>query len=178
MRGLDLLFFLIVIGSVIASVVKESKKVDRNRPADGDFGDGDGAKSIGEFLDELRRQAQDALGEPATNADSPEARQQAELREKVREAARRRREVAKHAAPPPLPAKAKAAAAPAAAVHELPASGRPAAPKVVTPVRKTGLAHPIFSAAATSPADAARRAVVLREILGPPVALQDRRHRV
>ena len=214
--GLDLLIPIIVVAVVVAKVSKEFSKVGRNRPAGGGTGGvspsaegGEGAKSIAEFLEDLKRQAQAAQDEPVLHPEvaPPDADLQARLREKVREAARRkhveqtgapssqneRRDrpaaaTVPHRAPPAVPPTATAPrrAAPAVSSSTLPAAHAaglvpefpPAvavqAPAAFAPaMRQTGLAHPVFGARSSAQAAAvARRAVLLREILGPPLALR------
>ena len=115
MIDLSFLIPLVVIVVVMAKVSKEFSKVSRNRPTGGGSDDGtsgagrvEGARSIAEFLEELKRQAQATQAAPSASAESDETLQ-ARLREKVREAARLRREAAGHGqppsfeSPPPLP---------------------------------------------------------------------------
>ena len=189
MIDLSFLIPLVVIVVVMAKVSKEFSKVSRNRPTGGVSDDGtsgggrvEGARSIAEFLEELKRQAQATQAAPSASAESDETLQ-ARLREKVREAARLRREAAGHGqppsfeSPPPLPREPQRTApavAPSAPVIEHPGAERRALAKAAAVERKTGLEHPVFGAASADAAGMARRAVLLREILGPPVGLQGR----
>jgi len=189
MIDLSFLIPLVVIVVVMAKVSKEFSKVSRNRPTGGGSDDGtsgggrvEGARSIAEFLEELKRQAQATQAAPSASAESDETLQ-ARLREKVREAARLRREAAGHGrppsfeSPPPLPREPRRTApavAPLAPVIEHPGAERRALAKAAAVERKAGLEHPVFGSASADAAGMARRAVLLREILGPPVGLQGR----
>ena len=189
MIDLSFLIPLVVIVVVMAKVSKEFSKVSRNRPTGGGSDDGtsgggrvEGARSIAEFLEELKRQAQATQAAPSASAESDETLQ-ARLREKVREAARLRREAAGHGQPPsfespsPLPREPQRTApavAPLAPVIEHPGAERRALAKAAAVERKAGLEHPVFGSASADAAGMARRAVLLREILGPPVGLQGR----
>ena len=189
MIDLSFLIPLVVIVVVMAKVSKEFSKVSRNRPTGGGSDDGtsgggrvEGARSIAEFLEELKRQAQATQAAPSASAESDETLQ-ARLREKVREAARLRREAAGHGrppsieSPPPLPREPQRTApavAPSAPVIEHPGAERRALAKAAAVERKAGLEHPVFGSASADAAGMARRAVLLREILGPPVGLQGR----
>ena len=190
MIDLSFLIPLVVIVVVMAKVSKEFSKVSRNRPTGGGSDDGtsgggrvEGARSIAEFLEELKRQAQATQAAPSASAESDETLQ-ARLREKVREAARLRREAAGHgqppsfeSPPPPLPREPQRTApavAPLAPVIEHPGAERRALAKAAAVERKAGLEHPVFGSASADAAGMARRAVLLREILGPPVGLQGR----
>lgn len=189
MIDLSFLIPLVVIVVVMAKVSKEFSKVSRNRPTGGGSDDGtsgagrvEGARSIAEFLEELKRQAQATQAAPSASAESDETLQ-ARLREKVREAARLRREAAGHGrppsfeSPPPLPREPQCTApavAPLAPVIEHPGAERRALAKAAAVERKAGLEHPVFGSASADAAGMARRAVLLREILGPPVGLQGR----
>ena len=189
MIDLSFLIPLVVIVVVMAKVSKEFSKVSRNRPTGGGSDDGtsgagrvEGARSIAEFLEELKRQAQATQAAPSASAESDETLQ-ARLREKVREAARLRREAAGHGrppsfeSPPPLPREPQRTApavAPVAPVIEHPGAERRALAKAAAVERKAGLEHPVFGSASADAAGMARRAMLLREILGPPVGLQGR----
>ena len=189
MIDLSFLIPLVVIVVVMAKVSKEFSKVSRNRPTGGGSDDGtsgggrvEGARSIAEFLEELKRQAQATQAAPSASAESDETLQ-ARLREKVREAARLRREAAGHGRPPSLesppplprePQRTAPAVAPLAPVIEHPGAERRALAKAAAVERKAGLEHPVFGSASADAAGMARRAVLLREILGPPVGLQGR----
>ena len=187
MIDLSFLIPLAVVIIVMAKVSKEFSKVSRNRPSGGGAGGGasgtagvEGARSIAEFLEDLKRQAQAAQAASATSAESDED-MQTRLREKVREAARLKREAAGRSQPPPLaplpqePRRGAPAVPAPAPVIEHPGTDRRAPAKAAAEERKTGLEHPVFGAASTVAAGVARRAVLLREILGPPVGLQGRR---
>lgn len=187
---LSFLIPLVVIVVVMSKVSKEFSKVSRDRPSGG--GDDDasgagrtaGARSIAEFLEELKRQAQASQAPASPSGESDEALQ-ARLREKVREAVRLKREAAASAGqPPPLNVPPPLHTAPVAAtrVWNLATNGgsapeppqkRSRAPAKTAGERKAGLAHPVFTAPSDT-AGVARRAVLLREILGSPVALQGR----
>ena len=175
---------LVVIVVVMARVSKEFSKVSRNRPSGGNpgggmpgSGGGEGARSIADFLEDLKRQAQAAQMERAENGEELQTR----LREKVREAARLRRDAAGYAPPPPIEPRSSASLVASAlppilqtvaAAPPPPSVARGAPAKVAAAERKSGLAHPVFGGDPAGAEGLARRAVLLREILGPPVGLR------
>jgi len=174
---------LVIIAVVAARMSKEFKKVNQGRPGGGGLSgvpsaDGSGAKDLFEFLEDLRKQNQSPQEEeppPLDPADKAKARLRAKLRETVK-----RRQEAENAVSsgsfeeaPRLPVPVKAmmgrtvSEADAFALGKLESvAGDGAAPQ------SSGLSHDVFFVNPADPRDLAKRAIVLREVLGPPLALR------
>lgn len=166
--------FLLFVGFVVFRIAKEAAKVDRERPqADGPLLDPqrgvEGARNISDFLDELKRMQSPAA---PSHMVSDETR---ELRRRVRDAARENREMKTRVleeipsvvpTAPPLPSQT---------VTEedfYRASAESAYSKKTVLSVPGGLAHPVFSGGSKDQMAMAQRAIVLREVLGPPLGLR------
>ena len=171
---------LLVVAVLIGRAYKEFSKVSRNRPSTGSSGlppTGDsGAKELFDFLKELKEQNQpapDAALPPPLNVD----RNQAKIRADIREAVRRGREAQEEAVRLP------AASAPRSAPLAKPVEGKSDAYVISKPVEdspigevmvqgSSGLAHAVFATSPSDSRDLAKRAMVLREVMGPPIGLR------
>ncbi len=169
-------FFLIIIFMVIR-ISKELSKVNKSRPGTGMPpvpSEGErGARDISDFLQELKRRNQPA----AETAEEQSAQgEQIALRERVRRAVRENREMKTKVLdePPPLVVSAaKVKPVVVQQVHD--------AYSVVNTVaqdekeaeqKRIGLEHPVFAGSLYDPMAIAKRAIVLREVMGPPVGLR------
>ena len=176
------LFFTIIIFLAVA-VVKTKQEADKPRgkhpTISGEFPGDDDGKDIAIFLEDLRRRKQ--LAEAADQA-AEEARRVIGQQPAVRP----------YQTPPPPP-KPRQMAQPACAVPVAnPPALTPPAPNPAQPApatsgiqvkvlhgsqraQKHGLAHPVFSTDGLPASDLAKRAIVLQEVLGRPVALREPR---
>ncbi len=168
--------FLIIL-FVVIRVSKELAKLEKGRPGSGDPPDlpsaeTDGARDIADFLAEIKRRATTPQG-----PSSPTFDEKQNLRRRVREAARQRREQAERetrgeVAPP----RAASVTPPVKAVVVEPdaysVSPEAAYDERVRGLTRPGLAHAVFSSPAVDPDALAKRAIVLRDVLGPPVGLR------
>ena len=175
---------LVIIAVVAVRMSKEFKKVSRGRPSGGGVSgvpssDGSGSRDLFDFLEELRRQNQPSQDEeppPIDPADAAKAR----LRAKVREAVKRRQEAENAVSSgsfeeevPRRPVQVKSM--PSRTVSEVDAFALAKLESVAgdgTAALPTGLAHDVFFVNPADPRDMAKRAIVLREVLGPPLALR------
>lgn len=173
---------LVIIAVVAVRMSKEFKKVNQGRPHGGGVpgapSSEGGAKDLFEFLEDLRKQNQPSFEEkppPLDPADEAKAR----LRAKVREAVKRRQEAEnavsagsfEEAPRRPVPMKAMSGRT----LSEVDAFALGKLESVAgdgTAAQPAGLAHDVFLVNPADPRDMARRAIVLREVLGPPLALR------
>lgn len=171
---------LVVVVVLIGRAFKEFSKVSRNRPGSGNDGlppAGDsGARELFDFLKELKEQNQPASDTAVPlplNAD----RNQAKMRAEIREAVRRGREAQEEAVRLP------SATAPRSVTLPKPVEGKSDAYVIAKPIEDSpigevlvqgpgGLAHAVFATSLSDPRELAKRAMVLREVMGAPVGLR------
>ncbi len=168
---------LLIIIFVVIRFSKELSKVNNNRPGTGTPpvgpNEAGGARDIFDFLEELKRQNQ--TPEPRAEVSSAYD-EQAALRERIRTAARLNREMKTRILeePPPIDQRvAKPKPVVAQPVHD--------AYSVVNTVAQDekdaeqtrgGLDHPVFAGSLYDPMAMAKRAIVLREVMGSPLGLR------
>ena len=170
--------FLLFLGFIVFRIAREAAKVDRERPgADGPLLDPqrsvEGSRNISDFLEELKR-----MQSPAPPPAPPEVvyDETRELRRRVREAACRNREMKTRLIEDPPPVVQAFTPFPSEPVTKaedfFSASAESAYSKKVVTRVPGGLAHPVFSGEARDQIALAQRAIVLREVLGPPLGLR------
>lgn len=173
---------LVVLAVVAVRMSKEFKKVSQGRPHGGGVpgapSSEGGARDLFEFLEELRKQnapLQDDGPPPLDPAEEAKARQRTKVREAVK-----RRQAEENAVSsgsfeesPRLPVAAKAV--PRRTVSEVDAFALGKLESVAgdgAAAQPAGLTHDVFLVNPADPRDMAKRAIVLREVLGPPLALR------
>ncbi len=178
MRGF-LPFFLIIIFMVVR-ISKELSKVNKSRPSTGmppvpPEGER-GARDISDFLQELKR-----LNQPAaqTREEQSAHDEQMALRERVRRAVRENREMKTKILdePPPSPPPLVVSVIKPKSVVEqeydaYSVVNTAAQNEKEAEQQRTGLDHPVFAGSLYDPMAIAKRAIVLREVMGPPVGLR------
>lgn len=172
--GLGVLPFLLFVAFVVFRVVKEAAKVDEGRPGSGDplLGPrtgGEGARDISDFLEELKRVHSPS---PPLVESYNETR---ELRQRVRDASRQNREMKTRILETQPPAVCVPAALPLQAEKEedfYSVSAEAAYSERGVVRASGGLAHPVFAGIPNDQMTMGKRAIVLREVLGPPLGLR------
>lgn len=171
---LSLIPFLLFVVFIVIRITKEASKVTRKRPgADDLFPDPQpdaegGARDISDFLKELKRMHSSP---PPPEVVSDEKTR--ELRDRVRAAARQNREKKLPESLPPIVAKQVSALNQTVEEEDYSSASAESAysEKTVKSV-PGGLAHPVFSGSSRDPMTMARRAIILQEVLGPPLGLR------
>lgn len=166
--------FLVFIGFVVFRIAKEAAKVDRERPrGDGPLLDPqrgvEGSRNISDFLEELKRMQSSA---PPPEVVYDETR---ELRRRVREAARQNRQMKTRVFEAETPVVQTLSPLPSQTVEAddfYTVSAESAYSEKAVAGQAGGLAHPVFSGVSSEQMSLAKRAIVLREVLGPPLGLR------
>ena len=174
---------LVIIAVVAVRMSKEFKKVSQGRPHGGGVlgapSSEGGAKDLFEFLEDLRKQnqpAQDDGPPPLDPADEAKARLRAKIRESVKRRQTAENVVLSGSFEEEVPRKPVAAKAlPRKTVSEVDAFALGKLESVAgdgAAAQPAGLTHDVFLVNPADPRDMAKRAIVLREVLGPPLALR------
>lgn len=174
--GLGVLPFLLFIGFLVSRIVKEAAKIEQERPgADGPLSEprsGDeGPRDISDFLEELKH-LHWAGAEAPPDVAYDEKRM---LRQRVRDTARRNREMKTRVLETQPPAVSVPDSLPLQAEKEedfYSVSAEAAYSERSVERASGGLAHPVFAGIPNDQMTMGKRAIVLREVLGPPLGLR------
>ncbi len=171
-----LLFFVVIIVMVV-KISKEFSKVNKSRPSTGmppvPSGGQGGMRGISDFLEELKHLNQSAVQKVE---EQPAYNEQIEMREKIRNAARQSREMKTKILEEPPPLVMRKAKPKLVAVQEVydaySVVNTAAQDEKEAEQTRSGLEHPVFAGSLYDPMAMAKRAIVLREVMGPPVGLR------
>lgn len=166
---IELVFLFLVFGGIaLVRTVREAAKLEQNRPRAGttpDESSVDG-KSIFDVLEEIRREREPVPELDDHEFDSPEG-----VHPKMRRWIYPGQEVVRTQIPRPPPPSSPPAPVPPIVSNVL---DKPEFPhgKYKKAYVNTGLSHPVFKMDGLTSSEMAQRAIVLREVLGPPVGLR------
>ena len=165
---MELVFlFIVFMGIALVRMAREAAKVEKNRPQAGGTPDESdmGGKSLFDVLEELSRER-----EPAPELDDHEFDPPDSVHPKMRRWVYPKRQDVRTQLPPSTsPPSPQVPVSPVVSVSNAPQLSRGKVHKVEG---KAGLSHPVFNMDGLTPGEIAQRAVVLREVLGPPVGLR------